>query len=211
MKKLLQLAAFFAFGQVLSASVTVNWGNALIDPANNVDSDAVQIDSTYTADFGYFAGGAPTGDFSTWRSQFVLLDTSSYNQAAGFFSGVWNAPNNDHAGQQASIWIHNNDFSATPDTEWGIYTADDWVIDVIDDGKDFSSEFRISFAPETDELLPADTAIFGALPSSTGQGVQNEAFPTGGSFQTFTFVPEPSTVTLLGLSFISLIIQRKRK
>ena len=212
----MKVTAIFAAGVFSAASaqgaVTINWGNAPSGLVVNYDSAGMPLtDSAFSFEFGTFEFGTPQGTPDVWRDQWTVLDTpeEGYNQSLQTFMSTWISEDNSLAGRQASIWIHNSDFTATEATEWGIYTADDWIIPDMGDQRDTPLEFRITDLPQNDELFPADQRIYGGLFENPGPG-EFSATPDGAIIQTFTFVPEPSSAVLALFAGGMALLRRKR-
>ena len=191
------------------AAVTINWGNSISDQRAVVDNAGQAAPSSFVFELGYFTSGIPTGAPNTWRTQWSVLDTADYNQNFGFFSSSWTNDTNIAAGETASFWISNGDYTATPNSEWAILTSSTWLIPQASDATQLPVEFRVTDVQSTDELKVADTAIFGRLDDLSGQGISSAPpFPTT-DIQLFTFVPEPSAAILSLLGGLALL-HRKR-
>ena len=197
-----------------SAAVTVNWGSFVSEETEFVTSVGSAVTQPpFSFELGFFQNGGPTGEPSTWRSQWQGLDdVQDYNQTVSFFSGTWNDSSNAFTGEQLTIWIHNGNFSANPNTEWAILTSDDWIVPASTDQRDEVLDFRVSedVSNPDQNFFVADEVLVGQLDTTIGLGVNSVDKPSDSIVQTFTFVPEPSGVALLALAMTLGILKRRR-
>ncbi|MFT5108598.1 MAG: hypothetical protein ACI8XO_000191 [Verrucomicrobiales bacterium] len=190
---------------------TVNWGNAANAGVVNFDSDGLALDATYTYSFGVFTGGfdPDVSDPEDWSSNWVLLDSATYNELAHFFSSAWLVTDNTYSGLQAYIWIYNQTATVDDTTEWVLITdadgldGDDWTVPNVGDQTALPAEWRVS---------EAAAPVFGGLDDTQGPG-DFTADPGTFELQTHSFpepVPEPSVVLLLMLTGGAGMLRRRR-
>jgi hypothetical protein len=190
---------------------TVNWGNAASAGVVNFDSDGSALDATYTYSFGVFTGGFDpgVGDPEDWFSNWVSLDSTTYNELAHFFSSTWLVTDNTYSGLQAYIWIYNQTVTVDETTEWLLITdgdgfgGDDWAIPGVGDQTALPAEWRVS---------EAAAPVFGGLNDTQGPGAYT-VDPGTFELQTHSFlnpVPEPSAALLLILAGGAGMLRRRR-
>ncbi len=214
MKKGISFA--FISGFVLNGgafgAVTINWGSFLADEFSLVDNAGVPISSPpFQFEFGYFSGGQPTGIPSTWRSQWQILDVSTYNQPLGFFSSSV-VVSGSALGQQAMVWIHNGNVTGGVDGDWAIITSNDWVIPPEEEShRNPVLDFRLSRESDDPDqnFFVADEVIWGQLEDEEGGGENTEDKPGESILQTY-IVPEPSGALLIIVGALLGVGRRKR-
>lgn len=193
-----------ALGSQLASAQTINWGNSPTLDDINFDSTGALIDDSYSFMFGVFdAGFDPCAeDPVDWFNNWTTLDTTTYNEAASFFSSSYIVSDNTYAGQQAYIWVANQTAPVDETAEWVLVSNASWTIPELTEEHPTPEEWRIDTA---DELK------FGGLNDTQGDGV----FTTDpGTFelQTHTFpppVPEPGMFAFFG--FAAFLGFRRRR
>ncbi len=194
---------------------TLNWGNALLDA--NFNSAGGAIDATYTFAIGTFSDGfAPTAaNTGQWGGEWTALDTTTYNEATGWFTGSYTMQAGDAplSGRQAYIWVYNN-LAGDETSEWVLITddsgsdglGDEWLVpayvDPLGGNPPGSYDWRVS---------TATTPVWGGLNNVAGAGEQ-AVVPPSYALQTFSFpapIPEPSSAVLLALAG-ALMLRRRR-
>ena len=191
---------------------TINWGNALFD--DNYDSTGSEFDgSTFTFEMGVFSDGfTPTAlNTDQWSSEWVALDSTSYDDATEWFTGSYTIGAGDSPleGRQAFIWVRNNSLG-DGSSEWLLITdytgVDAWTLPGYTDPGGSSPPGTFDWRVST-----AETAVWGGLDGVAGSGIFTGA-PGSYAFQTFTFgpaVPEPSAAVLMGIGALGLLRRRR--
>lgn len=120
----------------------------------------------------------------------------------------------DFQNQTAYIWIRNST-NPVPGTEWFLATAPAWIFPPgIDDCCDPALDLEFSVTdlqdpnPDPEVTGTPVTPVWGRQSGTTGSGVFTATSPLY-TLQTFTFVPEPSTL-LLTLAGSCLLLIRRR-
>lgn len=192
-----------------SQAVTINFGNDFSQRGAYVDSGGTPLTDDFLFEFGYFPGGNPVGIKETWRSQWINLDAATFNEDAAFFSSTWTDNTDAHQGQQAVIWISNNDFSATESSEWNILTSSDWIIPPDEGQLSTPLNFLATGDDSEPDSFAADRVIVGQIDNIIGDGMNSVPLPDTATLQTY-FVPEPSGASLLLLACLGGLVTRRR-
>lgn len=205
----------------------VTWNSSVFD--NLYDSYGDPLDSSFSFEVGIFDNGfvPTTSNFTDWNANWLVFDRVSdgagWNPLFQAFSGAAEVESGGTsssifatpgavfpAGSQVYLWAYN---SKTIDltSEWALITdsvaagvpdvGDRWLVPA------YSSDplaFPISW-----NLLEADTALFGAVTGSQGEGsVSNPQVAL--SLQTYQ-VPEPGGVLLIACAGLVTLFRRFRK
>lgn len=225
--KLLLSCLLIAFGLMQAQSQTLNWGSALF--SDLVDSKGNTLDETYVFEIGTFDPGSDPnfvpdssniGEwFSRWRvfdqanSQGVL--NNSFDPGLGYFTSTVdmnpdgtsgspyaNSGTFNFSGLEAYLWVRNAT-GPTKTTEWALVRASSWIFPTADGDccpGGLPTEWSLSD-------LDGETPVYGSQGGIDGDGFHTV---TGNyTLQTFTFVPEPSTTLLLGIT--ALLLGRRRR
>lgn len=216
------------FGKILKASVsgllgvaaagiangeTINWGDAYLDVLR--DSYGNPLDNSYYFQLGFFENAfiPSEGNTSGWNSHWKVFDQASFDPATGYFTSTSQIRADgtstssyaelglNFAGQQAFVWARN-----TADTEWFLSTNATWV-------------FPPAVNNCCDNTLPVEWAI-SDLDSGNSVpvwGRQGDEIGSGSytvtdnyTLQTYTVVPEPSSVILLPFAASVMLLRRRR-
>ena len=226
-KKILGIAGMALASMTAAQADSIEWGGkAFGDPVNSQGS---LLDTSYHFELGTFGAFIPDeSNIPLWRSNWKLLDSTGYNPVTKLFTDTatltfnsgtsqWSpsvadvpAPSATFAeGEQVYIWIYNNTaMDAT--TEWGVFTRTasldpknaNWVLPSGPGNQTVFPQFM--FTPDI------NSSPFGGTPSTTGGGYY---VPPSGSFsyQTHSFVPEPGSTLMLGLTGMLSVLRRRRK
>ena len=112
---LLTLAASALLSGPALAAYTITWGNEVDSVNRAADGSALWNNANYDFELGTFGAFVPTtANVDSWEANWVVLDTGSYNAAAGYFAGSLQLDNNTHAGQQAYIMVRRD-----PNSDYG--------------------------------------------------------------------------------------------
>ena len=143
----------------------------------------------------FFALDATTSAFSAVDDVtfdgFSLSGDSSVSSGADFTEG-----------EQGYVFVRNSN-DTTAGSEWLLYTNEEWT---------FPFVAEESHAPLLVEWLieGSDEAVFGAVNDTIVGAGERSSIETNFLAQTFTFVPEPSSLSLLLLGGL-LTLRRERK
>lgn len=199
---------------------TLNWGS--LAGSDFANSSGSELDNTYLFELGAFSAGfSPTeGNVSTWRNNWNVFDRATFSPTNGVFAssvstglvmtdtGLSNSPflTNPNTlsfeGLSAYIWVRKGE---TPEqgSEWFLARADTWVFPTAVLGccdNEGLVEWSISD-------LGITTPKWGGQGGIEGPGVSS--VPGIHDLQTYTFVPEPSSLVLLSLS-AGVLLRRRR-
>ncbi len=204
---------FSTLGLGAASAQTLNWGNAVFDVSLDSDGNSID-DATFTFELGTFSSGFVPTEFNTgqWASEWTTLDSTSYNDAAEFFSASYTIDVGDAslAGEQAYIWVYNN-MIGDETSEWAVITddssGDEWVVPTyIDPGAGGPPPGTFDWRVST-----ATTSLWGGLNNTAGPGEQ-QVVPSNYALQTFTFsapIPEPSSAVFLSVAALGLLRRRR--
>lgn len=229
LRQLCFLVVVLAAGMLSAQTTQIDWGtNIFGDEIYTSDGGEVTIDE-FTVELGSFANGfVPTAEnTSQWVSNWRVFDavTEVDSDTNDFYLGgpghavrfAGNASLSD-AGlslsedasvgynfgtdQQAYVFIRNSD-DAVFGSEWLLYTSEagvDWEFPSAASGEKGAN---LDF-----DLGEVDQVVFGQANGFVGGGERDFVAATG--LQTFTFVPEPSTLGYL-LVLLSLMMRDRRR
>jgi len=226
------LCGLFA-GQV--RAVSVSWFSIAPDedgPNTFLrDSMGHPLDDTFYMQLGFFANAfkPDATNTSQWAANWRVFDQAgdyagdendSFDPATGYYTrdsieinqngqsqSEYATTGLNFSGQEAYLWTFNKKDPVAPGTEWFLARAEEWVFPTYNPltcCPDLNKQWSVS-----DLSRDGVTPIWGAQGTLQGAG---EHTNTGNyTFQTFTFVPEPSTalLTALGLSFA--LLRRNRR
>ena len=216
-------AMLFAAGG--SHAQQIDWGSEIY--SSLVDSGGNVLDSAFVFQIGSFDAGYDPGahDPSDWLNHWQVFDEASYNGIEepvddgiwGYYTSTANMESDGTSdspeespgatsfeGLQAYIWIRNGD-NPEPGTEWLVVTTSTWVFPTASTGCCGNS---LPLEWSTSDLVGGDVPLWGSQGGTTGPGIYSVTGPY--TLQTFTFVPEPSAMVLIGLGGAFLLGRRKR-
>jgi len=200
---------------------TINWGTPV--SSSIVNSKGSVLDQSYVFQLGAFSGGFnPTeSNVESWLTYWKVFDNSGdlpgsgYNEILGYVTSVAqmypdgtnsSTPGGyDFSEQNAFVWVRNWDY-AVPNAEWLLLRADNWVFPSKDlDGDCGCYDMPIEWS--TSDLVNSNVPIWGSQGGVNGAG---EHTVTGNFTQTFTFIPEPSSLMLIGVGALAMTLRRRR-
>lgn len=114
----------------------------------------------------------------------------------------------NYTGQTAYIWLYNQKTPApSASTEWFLARMTDWILPA---GSNDCCDTTLNLQWSISQLDTANvTPIWGAQSGEIGDGHYTDPTPGVYDIQTFTFIPEPSSL-LLAVLGSSLLLRRKR-
>jgi len=204
--------------------MAVSWGSELFSVYR--DSFGNALDDTYTIQLGFFEsllGGGGTSfqpdsnNVAEWTEQWRVFDEASLNLQLGAFTSEARVNENGTSSsdfadlginferQQAYIWIRKGD-SPVAGSEWFLARATDWLFPEGSDDTTLPLQWSLSdLNPEGGpSVVPVWGAQFGQIGAGTYTTTNSEY-----TLQTFTFVPEPSSL-MLAVSGVLLMLKRRR-
>ncbi len=212
------------FSPPLCEAQTLIWGSRVFDDL--MDSKGQVLDHTFIFELGAFADdfSPDSSNVADWSNNWRIFDAAAYNGLEdpddgiyGYFTGVaqmlddgtsaspFASPLFGFSGLEAYIWVRNSD-DPVPGSEWFLFRASDWLYPEADPGccdNDLPIEWSLGDL-ENDDSIP----VWGGRGSNKGGGVYTENGRH--AMQTYTFVPEPSSVFLIGIAGISAALRRRR-
>ena len=224
---LLLAVLWTVFGSSSNAQ-TLNWGSAVF--TDLIDSDGNTLpEGVYTFELGVFVSGfvPEESNVSQWLGNWRVFDTAGYNGYDGpgdelygiitgteqIQNGVTSASNLSFsfAGLSAYLWIRKGD-QAEEGSEWFLGRATNWTFPLTGGGcceDDPPIEWSVS-----DLITNGETPLWGNHGGVEGPGDHSYTGTWGGSghpyvVQTYTFVPEPSSLLLAAFS-AGLMFRRRR-
>ena len=218
MKKILTMlvAALFVVAGNRSQSQTLDWGSEVF--SDLVDSQEQTLDNTFIFEIGAFNDGfiPDEANVGSWASNWRVFDRAVYNQSNGYFASTvhmrddgtsdFNPPGGlSFEGLSAYLWIRNGD-NPVPGAEWLLTRASNWVFPTATPGC-CDNELDLQWSVSDLDTL-GETPGWGGYGNVVGPGVFTS---TGGhTLQTYTFVPEPSSL-LMAVSALGLTALRRRR
>jgi hypothetical protein len=226
MKKrpLLSIACLWGFGALSVGAQQLNWGSAFY--SDFADSTGVGLDNTFIFEIGAFnAGFMPTqANLNDWRSNWQVFDRADYNGIEepvddgifGYFTGTARMLDDGRSsssfmtpsapsfeGLSGYLWVRKGD-DPIAGSEWILTRADDWVFPAAIPG---CCDNDTPFDWSTSDLDESDVPLWGRQGKTSGPG----EFSSSGihTLQTYTFVPEPSSVVMLFLASGLLLVRRR--
>jgi hypothetical protein len=212
---LLALAVGSVAGPGLTAQ-TLNWGSQAF--SDFADSSGNTLDHTFLFELGAFVAGfdVQTEPTSSWLENWRVFDRASYNQGNGVFTssvqmlddGTSNSPylspgGMSFAGLSAYLWVRKGD-DPVEGSEWLLTRADNWTFPAPIPGCCDTDIVEWSVS----DLNGGNVPEWGSQGGVDGPGVHSDTGPH--TLQTYTFVPEPSTVILAPLAGFALMLRRRR-
>ena len=202
------------------AAQQLNWGSTVgaLDGSTIVDSTGAALDNTFVFELGAFLDGFTPDESNVddWITNWRVFDQAAYNSGDIYFTGTANmlddgtsdspdqtsgAPSFE--GLQAYIWIRNSDL-AEEGSEWLLTRADSWTFPTATPGccdNQGVVEWSVS------DLDSGDIPVWGNQGGYEGGGSYTTTGPY--TLQTYTFVPEPSSLLLAAVS--GLLVFRRRR
>jgi hypothetical protein len=209
---------------------SIEWGSEVFGVG--LTSTGVPLDNTFHFELGTFNGLSSSfipdeTNIPLWRSNWKLLDSTNYNTTTRIFTDTavlvynngtsnWSPSVADvpapsatfEVGEQVYIWIYNNT-AMDSTTEWGVFTRTasldpklpNWVMP----GGPGNQEIQ----PQQMFTLDTNATPFGGTPTTTGGGSYNPPTSTF-SFQTHSFVPEPTSALLLVVAGMGCFARRRK-
>jgi hypothetical protein len=203
----------------------IDWGSTVF--SDLVDSEGNVLDNSFVFQLGAFDPGydPSANDPVDWLSHWEVFDEADYNGIEepvddgiyGYYTstanmepdGTSDSPEespgaSSFEGRQAFIWIRNGD-NPEPGTEWLVVTTSSWVFPTVVPG---CCGGALPLEWSNSDLTAFDIPLWGSQGGIPGPGEYTVTGPY--TQQTFTFVPEPGSVLLVGLGGILLTMRRKR-
>jgi len=223
MKPLLTMLAAAALwlsaGEVRSQ--TINWGSVV--DSTIVDSKGNPLDGTFRFELGAFnLNFTPTPDnLSAWTNNWNIFDSSDYNPLLTLFSGTQSMElvggvsgplghngSFNFAEQPAYLWIKNSDIMEIDGgQEWLLVRSDpSWVFPTA--SGDCCDKEKLQFS--TSDLASGDSPLWGGQGGVQGPGNFTTFVGGGGSLQTYSLVPEPSSALIAFLIVLGAVTRRER-
>ena len=234
----LALACGLFAGQV--RAISVSWFSIApdVDGPKTVlrDSMGVSLDATFYMQLGFFANNfkPDATNTSQWAANWRVFDQAgdyagdendSFDPATGYYTrdsieinqnGQSMSPYADtnhglglnFSGQEAYLWTFNKKDPIAPGTEWLLARANDWVFPTYDPQTccpDLNKQWSVS-----DLARDGVTPVWGRQGTQIGAG-NYTVTDNNYTFQTFTFVPEPSTALLTALGATFALLRRNRR
>lgn len=199
----------------VSQAQTLNWGNDFFGYVEN--SAGANVDTSYVFELGSFANGFIPNETNTasWLANWQVFDSTSYNPGNGYFTstvyienGVTSsnpsASTQSFAGMDAFIWIRKGD-DPVEGSEWLLARAQNWIFPLT--GGDCCNTDVVEWS--VNDLTGSDIPKWGRQSGVNGPGTYTSSGSSG--LQTFTFIPEPSSMLLAGLAGVFLMTRRRRE
>lgn len=212
---LLSTVVLTAYGYRAQAQ-TLEWGSEVF--SDLADSDGHALDNTFVFELGTFETGFVPDETNVnlWFENWLAFDRATFSPLNGYFTSTVNMQDDGTSdspyltsgapsfeGLSAYLWVRNDDNPA-PGSEWLLTRADSWVFPDAVPGccaNGVPTQWSIS------DLDGGDVPLWGSQGGVTGFGEKSATGPY--ELQTYTFVPEPSSVTLAGLAGC-LLLRRRR-
>lgn len=210
----------------ISNAQTLNWGSAVF--TDLIDSEGNTLpEGVYTFEIGVFANSfvPEESNVNQWLANWRVFDSAAYNGYSGpgdpiygYFTGteqIGDGVTNEtttysFAGMSAYLWIRKGD-QAEEGSEWFLGRATNWTFPATGGGcceNDPPIEWSVS-----DLVTNGDTPLWGNHGGIEGSGEHTFTGTYGGTgpyvVQTYTFIPEPSSLLLAALS-AGLMFRRRR-
>lgn len=231
-------AAFLVATGSRARSQTLDWGSEVF--SNLYDSKGQTLDNAFVFEIGAFVDGfvPETQNVSSWLANWRVFDRAAYAPGLGYFTkwstetdtlrmmddGTSNSPymtpgSLSFEGLNAYLWIRKGDLPEEG-SEWLLTRADNWVFPTATPGC-CDNETPVQWS--VSDLDDNDTPVWGRQGGytdqndpyvSTGSGVFTgtgpNTYPGSSTLQTFTFVPEPSTLVMTAFAGCGMALRRRR-
>lgn len=202
---------------------TLNWGSSA--GSDFADSNGIALDNTFVFEIGAFTVGfSPAeGNVNDWKGSWNVFDRAVFNPTNGvfassvakglvmtdtglsnssFLTGLPARTIPSFEGLLAYLWVRKGD-NPEPGSEWFLARADAWVFpNAIPGCCDNGLPIQWSI-DDLDNTIPK----WGGQGGIGGPGVTSTPGPH--DLQTYTFIPEPSSLVLLSLS-AGFLLRRRR-
>ena len=198
-------------------SQTLDWGSEVF--SDLVNSEGQVLDNTFIFEIGAFTDGftPDENNVQDWVTNWRAFDRAAYDSFFGYFtSTVQMLDDGTSASPHASsgapsfeglngyLWVRNSD-SPEEGTEWFLARADSWVFPNAIPG---CCDNEIPFQWSVSDLELTNVPVWGSQGGTSGAGEYTTTGPH--SLQTFTFVPEPSSLAMAGMA-ACLLLRRRRE
>lgn len=214
----------FAMGVLLlslvapSRAQTFNWGSDVF--SSLMDSKGNELDDSFVFELGTFANGfnPDSSNVGSWGQNWQTFDRADYYREFGYFissvqmtdSGGSNSsfmtPNApSFEGRTAYLWVRN-DVALQPGTEWMLSKVDAWG--AFPNASAGCCDNQLPIEWSLSDLALTDTPIWGSQGGVAGDGQATS--PGAYSLQTYTVIPEPSSVACVLLA-ASVLLRRRRE
>jgi hypothetical protein len=221
---LLLIACLGGLAASKASAQQLNWGSLAF--SDLVDSKGDVLANTFVFEIGAFNPGfTPTlGNLFDWRSNWQVFDRASYNGIeepfddgiSGYFTGTARMLDDGRSsspfmtpsapsfeGLSGYLWVRKGD-DPIAGSEWMLTRADSWVFPAAIPG---CCDNDTPFDWSTSDLDESDVPLWGRQGKISGPG---EFSNTGiHTLQTYTFVPEPSSVLMIILASGLFMIRRR--
>lgn len=205
----------------------LNWGSQEESLIVDSNGNRLPVDN-FTFDLGSFIEGFTPDEtnVSQWASNWRSFNQAIYSfvgEERGVFASeytMYDSGNFDNEGgssygdfetlgisRNAYIWVYNSQ-TPEPGTEWFLARSADWVFPMLADiCCDNSNPIEWSMGDLWDTgVVP----VWGGQNGEQGSGVVNN-FQNGADLQTYTFIPEPSSVLLIAFGGLMAAMRRNRQ
>jgi hypothetical protein len=196
---------------------TLNWGSDV--GSSLMDSEGEVLDETFVFELGAFQDNfvPDESNIDQWSLNWLVFDRASYNPILGYFtSSVQISTDGKSAsefaepdspsfnGKSMYLWIKNN-AGTQPGTEWMLSRNASWTFSV---NTTECCDNSLPMEWSVSDLDENDVPVWGAQNGIPGAG--ESSAPGNYTLQTYTVVPEPTAITLVGVA-IGLGMMRRRR
>lgn len=221
-----------AFGLALAAGLalagagqahaqTINWGTPMF--SDIVDSQGFVVGNTYKFELGTFSNNfvPDSNNVANWITYWKVFDVGNYNGIedpddgiSGYVTSVAQmnpdgssaeTPDFDFQNLDAYLWVRNWD-APVPGAEWLLVRDQSWVFPIADPDNCNCSELPIEWS--VSDLDQTNVPLWGGQGGVNGPGEHTDQGTH--TLQTFTFIPEPSAMILLGVGAAAGLLRRRR-
>ncbi len=216
------ITALFVVAATSAHSQTLNWGDEVF--SDLADSKGAALNNTFVFEIGSFDPTfiPTTSNVSDWSGNWHVFDQAAFNPDFGYFtssvqmmgdplhsntvhSAYPGAGTINFSGLDAYLWVRNST-SPVEGTEWLLTRASNWTFPT--NAGDCCNKDVIEWS--VSNLGNTDTPVYGNQGGIFGGGSYTDPSAGSHTLQTFTFVPEPSSV-MLGLATGACLILRRRR
>lgn len=203
-------------------AASVSWGSELFSSFQ--DSAGNPLGNSFAIQLGFFevtpgVAFTPEADnVADWVQHWRVFDQASLNLGLRYFTSEaqvkadgtsgssFGTVGTDFEGQRAYIWVRNSG-DRVPGSEWFLATADSWVFPT---GSDDCCDPGLPVQFSITDLNPTTAPIWGGHTGNIGSGTYTDPNPTHPyTLQTYTFIPEPSTLVLTLVGSCLLLIRKR--
>lgn len=194
-----------------------SWGSEVFSDLR--DSEGEVLDgASFVFQLGAFESGfTPTSaNVTDWETHWMVFDQAAYNEGLGYFTSTasMNADGTSSyqpgggasfEGLTVYLWVYNNT-TLSAGTEWFLGSVGAWGAFPTPDSECCGNSLPIEYS--TSDFSGTDQPVWGSQGGNAGNGYYTV---TGNhTLQTFSAVPEPSTMLLTALTGMLLAFRRKR-